>query len=231
MNLLVSPERRPYAISNARTSAARMPASRRMLPRSQPTPAADRNSDDDEAGHGSGSVVLRAAPLLPPPPSSPARSSYQALTPGTPAAASAFARGYVPRTPVSPAPPYSPPRLATDATPQELVHHHPAARAPRSYPPQAELAASPARAYRGPLAAGDVLRLLTEPLSKNARSALTAQSEGYLIYFHFLGFAPCASASYSPSERWRCRLCGLVLSAPARKISNLGTHLYGAPEG
>ncbi|KAK0533179.1 hypothetical protein OC834_002342 [Tilletia horrida] len=238
MNSLRSPDRRPYALSNARTSVARIPASRRMLPRGSAAPASpaisnfagtdgadDDDDDDDDAGHGSGSIVLRAAAPFSTTPSSPARS-FPPHTPLSSAAASVFARAYGPHTPVSPAPPYSPPRPTTVAPPPVIVHHHPAARSPRSYAPQLELAASPACAYRGPLAAADVLRLLTQPLSKNARRSLTTRAEGYLLYFHFLGFADSASLS-SPSERWRCRLCGLELSTPAKKISNLGTHLYG----
>ncbi|KAK0564711.1 hypothetical protein OC844_001591, partial [Tilletia horrida] len=90
MNSFASPERRPYALSRARSTAARIPASRRMLPRSQP-PVINNDighndtSDDDDAGHGSGSIVLRAGPPL-----SPAQPS--------------FARGYAPHTPATPAP-------------------------------------------------------------------------------------------------------------------------------
>ncbi|KAL9933613.1 hypothetical protein V8E36_007271 [Tilletia maclaganii] len=95
-----------------------------------------------------------------------------------------------------------------------------------AYALQAALHDTPARAYRGPLEAEEVMRLLRADISKNGRNSLTAKPTGYLRYFHFLG----PKTTDGKKERWRCRLCHLELTAPANKISNLGTHLHGVQD-
>ncbi|KAL9936999.1 hypothetical protein V8E36_004239 [Tilletia maclaganii] len=120
--------------------------------------------------------------------------------------------------------------------------------APTSAQPQHDAASA---AYVEPLPRREVDGLLASDISPHARSSLLGTAVGYLQFYHFVGkgspephrrrsshkpnSAPMKSGrrvsnpTASELEAWKCRACHKVLHVPAKKISNLGVHLYGTP--